>query len=241
MPNYRRAFVAGGCWFFTANLLERRSSLLVDHIDALRSATAWTRRRYPFRMDAFVVLPDHIHAIWTLPPGDTDFSIRWRFIKVRFSRAIPKGERLSKVRRKRGERGIWQRRFAIPGVQLYSLQKGAPEKEIEKLPKGVPLIDLSPHISDFADTAAAVAQLDLVIMTDSAVTHLAGSMGKPVWVLLSKHAHWLWLTERADSPWYPSVRLFRPRGNDEWSYVFDSATAELMQLVGRKPKTHDIE
>jgi ADP-heptose:LPS heptosyltransferase len=123
------------------------------------------------------------------------------------------------------------RAFAIPGVQLYSLQKGAPEKEIEKLPKGVPVIDLSPHISDFADTGAAVSQLDLVIMTDSAVVHLAGALGKPVWVLMSKHAHWLWLTERADSPWYPSVRLFRPRGNDEWSYVFDSAAAELMRLV----------
>jgi putative transposase len=80
-------------------------------IDALREATRRARERYPFRIDAFVVLPDHIHAIRTLPSGDADFSIRWRLIKIAFSKAIPKSERLSKVRRQRGERGIWQRRF----------------------------------------------------------------------------------------------------------------------------------
>ena len=86
MPNYRRAFVPGGCWFFTVNLLERRKSLLVDRIDALREAVAATRNTYPFVIDAVVVLPDHIHAVWTLLPGDADFSIRWRLIKTRFAR-----------------------------------------------------------------------------------------------------------------------------------------------------------
>jgi len=129
------------------------------------------------------------------------------------------------------------RAFAIPGVQLYSLQKGAPEKEIAALPKGYPLVDLSPLISDFADTAAAVAQLDLVIMTDSVVTHLAGAMGKPVWVLLSEPAHWLWLTERTDSPWYQSARLFRARTPDDWNYVFDTAAAEFMQFAARKQQS----
>jgi|SRR5665213_227378 len=66
MPNYRRAFVPGGCWFFTVNLLERRRALLVDHVDALRAAVQKTRERYPFVIDV-VVLPDHIHAVWTLP------------------------------------------------------------------------------------------------------------------------------------------------------------------------------
>ena len=111
MPNYRRAFVPGGCWFFTVNLLERRKTLLVDHIDALRAAVAKTRERYPFVIDAVVVLPDHIHAVWTLPPGDADFSLRWRLIKQRFARELPKHERISAVRRARHERGIWQRRF----------------------------------------------------------------------------------------------------------------------------------
>src|SRR5215813_13364433 len=111
MPNYRRAFVAGGCWFFTANLLDRRSHLLTDEADSLRDAVRWTRQRFPFHIDAMVVLPDHIHTVWTLPPDDADFSLRWRWVKARFSRAIPKQERLSRVRQARGERGIWQRRF----------------------------------------------------------------------------------------------------------------------------------
>src|SRR5258708_23947642 len=111
MPNYRRALVPGGCWFFTVNLLERRQTLLVDHIATLREAVANTRRRYQFAIDAFVVLPDQLHAIWTLPPGDCDFSTRWRLIKRRFAKALPKRERLSAVRKARGERGIWQRRF----------------------------------------------------------------------------------------------------------------------------------
>jgi putative transposase len=111
MPNYRRAFVPGGCWFFTVNLLERRQTLLVDHIDVLRNAVAKTRRSYPFEIDAVVVLPDHVHAVWTLPPGDSNFSTRWRLIKSYFVKALPKRERLSAVRQARGERGVWQRRF----------------------------------------------------------------------------------------------------------------------------------
>jgi putative transposase len=75
MPNYRRAFVAGGCWFFTVNLLDRRTTLLADRIEALRDSMEITRRCYPFVIDAVVVLPDHIHAIWTLPPGDADFPL----------------------------------------------------------------------------------------------------------------------------------------------------------------------
>ncbi|MEO6839554.1 MAG: transposase [Bradyrhizobium sp.] len=111
MPNYRRAFVPGGCWFFTVNLLERRKALLVDHIDALRAAVKQTHKRNPFAIDAVVVLPDHIHAVWTLPPGDADFSLRWRLIKSHFAKALPKQERRSAVRVARNERGIWQRRF----------------------------------------------------------------------------------------------------------------------------------
>jgi putative transposase len=111
MPNYRRALVPGGCWFFTVNLLDRRSTMLTERIDAFRDAMQWTLAHYPFHADAFVVLPDHIHAVWTLPPGDADFSIRWRLIKSRFAHALPKREPLTRVRQARGERGIWQRRF----------------------------------------------------------------------------------------------------------------------------------
>jgi putative transposase len=111
MPQYRRVFIPGGCYFFTVNLLDRNARLLVEYIDSLRIAVRETQRRFPFEIDAMVILPDHIHAIWTLPPGDSDFSVRWRWIKIRFSRTIPKGEQLSAVRRARRERGIWQRRY----------------------------------------------------------------------------------------------------------------------------------
>jgi len=90
---------------------------------------------------------------------------------------------------------------------------------------------IAPLIDDFADTAAAISQLDLIIMTDSAVAHLAGSLGKPVWLLLGLWAHWLWLLDRADIPWYASMRLFRPRGEGDWDYVFDAASTELMALA----------
>ena len=111
MRNYRRAFVPGGCWFFTVNLLERRKTLLVDHVASLREAVAATRASHEFAIDAIVVLPDHLHAIWQLPPGDCDFSSRWRLIKTRFAKTLPKQERRSAVRLARHERGIWQRRF----------------------------------------------------------------------------------------------------------------------------------
>lgn len=111
MPNYRRAFVPGGCWFFTVNLLDRRQTLLVDHIAILREAVAATRQNYNFTIHAFVILPDHLRAIWSLPSGDHDFSTRWRLIKTRFAKALPKEERLTATRAARNERGIWQRRF----------------------------------------------------------------------------------------------------------------------------------
>ena len=111
MPNYRRAIVPGGCFFFTVNLLQRRQTLLVDHIAALREAVVTTQRSHPFTIDAFVVLPDHLHAVWTLPLDDCDFSTRWRLIKSRFAAALPRQERRSEIRIARRERGIWQRRF----------------------------------------------------------------------------------------------------------------------------------
>ena len=112
MPDYRRLRIPGGTYFFTVNLLERwPNDLLVRHIDVLRDAVRQTRRRYPVHVDAWVVLPDHLHTVWTLPEGDADFENRWRTIKQRFSRALDVTERRSQVRLRRGERGIWQRRF----------------------------------------------------------------------------------------------------------------------------------
>jgi tetratricopeptide (TPR) repeat protein len=122
--------------------------------------------------------------------------------------------------------------FDLPGVQLYSLQKGPPAQELADAALDS-VIDLGPHLQGFDDTAAALSHLDLVIMTDSAVAHLAGTMHQPVWVLLGRNAHWLWLAERADSPWYPSMRLFRPRGDDDWSFVFDQAAKALWHRLNQ--------
>jgi len=92
MPDYRRFRVPGGTYFFTINLLERQSDLLVRHIDALRDAVRGTRRQRPFRIDAWVVLPDPMHCVITLPQGDDDFSNRLKTTKIRFVRAIPPTE-----------------------------------------------------------------------------------------------------------------------------------------------------
>jgi putative transposase len=111
VPDYRRNRVLGACYFFTVNLLDRRSQLLVANIGALRAAVRKVRSRSPFRIDAWVVLPDHMHCLWTLPEGDSDFPIRWRDIKTAFSKSLPVIEQRSAVRVRRGERGIWQRRY----------------------------------------------------------------------------------------------------------------------------------
>jgi putative transposase len=111
VPNYRRVFVDGGCWFFTVNLEDRSGRLLTERIGALREAVAKVRRSLPFDINAWVVLPDHVHAIWTLPPDDSDFSTRWRLIKTFLSKSLPAGEWRSAVHKARNERAIWQRRY----------------------------------------------------------------------------------------------------------------------------------
>jgi putative transposase len=112
MPDYRRALVPGASWFFTVNLLQRRNNdLLIRHVDTLREAVRRVHRLHPFTINAWVVLPEHMHCVWTLPPGDTDYSLRWRLIKTFFCRVLPADEYRSAVRLYRGERGIWQRRY----------------------------------------------------------------------------------------------------------------------------------
>jgi putative transposase len=112
VPDYRRYRVAGGTYFFTVNLLQRYpNDLLVRHIELLRTGVREVRKNRPFHIDAWLILPDHLHCVWTLPPGDDDFTNRWRMIKQGFSKALPMTERRSSVRIARGERGLWQRRF----------------------------------------------------------------------------------------------------------------------------------
>jgi REP-associated tyrosine transposase len=112
MTAYRRARLPGATWFFTVNLAERHGTrLLVDHIDGLRHAFRQVKLRHPFRIDAMVILPDHLHCLWTLPPGDADYATRWGLIKATFSRGVATGETRTASRARRGERGLWQRRF----------------------------------------------------------------------------------------------------------------------------------
>jgi putative transposase len=124
MTNYRRNFVPGASYFFTVNLADRRLRLLTDHIGSLRTAFRETRARHPFAIDAIVVLPDHLHTIWTLPEADADFALRWRLIKSTFSRALPRGERISRSRSERGERGIWQRRYWSAPCATKTMSRG---------------------------------------------------------------------------------------------------------------------
>jgi putative transposase len=110
MVRYRRNFIPGGTYFFTVTLADRRSSALVDNVDALRVAFRITRRERPFTIDSIVILPDHLHTIWTLPSGDSDFSGRWRRIKAYFThRLVAAGVPVKRPRN--GEYALWQRRF----------------------------------------------------------------------------------------------------------------------------------
>ena len=112
MTDYRRTKIEGGTYFFTVNCLKRHdNNLLTENIDLLRQVFRQVKLKHPFTIDAIVVLPDHIHCIWTLPSGDADYKTRWALIKAGFSRQVPAGEKLSQSRKDRGERGIWQRRY----------------------------------------------------------------------------------------------------------------------------------
>jgi putative transposase len=108
---YRRADGAGGTWFFTANLADRTADTLVRHIDDLREALNKVKTAHPFSIVAMVVLPEHLHAIWRLPPDDADYPLRWALFKAGFSRRVARGERISPSRVAKRERGIWQRRY----------------------------------------------------------------------------------------------------------------------------------
>jgi tetratricopeptide (TPR) repeat protein len=119
----------------------------------------------------------------------------------------------------------------ISGATFYSLQKGPATKELLDMPLDLNLIDLSGHLNDFADTAGALANLDLLVTVDTAVAHLAGALGKPVWILLTRNPDWRWLLDREDSPWYPTARLFRQKVAGDWSTVIERVQNELHRLL----------
>jgi hypothetical protein len=116
----------------------------------------------------------------------------------------------------------------VEGVRLVSLQKGP---GTEQVPGNFPIHDLSDRLDTFMDTAAVMMNLDLVVTVDSAVAHLAGALGVPVWMLLHFVPDWRWLLERSDSPWYPTMRLFRQTRQGDWAEVVQRAAAALRGLI----------
>ena len=114
----------------------------------------------------------------------------------------------------------------LPNVTYYSLQKGDAAKEA----RGRKIVELPDDVHDFADTAAIIANLDLIVSVDTSVAHVAAAMGKPVWVLSRLDACWRWLRNRPDSPWYPTIRLFRQRKFGDWADVFERIALEIRHL-----------
>jgi len=117
----------------------------------------------------------------------------------------------------------------IPGIEFYSLQKGEAVQELETLGLNGLVENLAPLIHDFADTAQLINELDLLITADTAMVHLVGALNKPVWVLLPYGSEWRWLLNRNDSPWYPSVRLFRQPIPGQWKPVMRQVVQALVQ------------
>ncbi len=133
----------------------------------------------------------------------------------------------------------WAGLADVPGVTFYSVQKGAASDALASAP--FPVIDLGPHLRDFADTAAVLSQLDLLIAVDTSVVHLAGALGKPVWTLLPFAPDWRWLRGRTDSPWYPTMRLFRQPAPGAWEPVFAQAADALAQLASDTLAARPVE
>ncbi len=127
---------------------------------------------------------------------------------------------------------------AVPGVHLISLQKGHGRQQLETLQGRFPIIDFGDRMDEesgpFMDTAAILQNLDLAIVPDTSIAHLAGALGIKVWIALPSTPDWRWLLDRSDSPWYPTARLFRQQRAGDWTSVFAQMATELRQLVGKQ-------
>ncbi|GAB4217614.1 MAG: hypothetical protein OHK0012_22640 [Synechococcales cyanobacterium] len=125
----------------------------------------------------------------------------------------------------------WISLLTTLGIHVHSLQKGPTVSQLDDLPPYIPLTNWDPHLHDYADTAALIQQLDLVITVDTSVAHVAGALGKPTWVLLCHNCDWRWLLEREDSPYYPTLRLFRQPQAKDWATVMQRVKRALQELV----------
>ena len=128
----------------------------------------------------------------------------------------------------------------VPGVRFFALQKGSGERDAAAPPAGFLLENLGPELADFQDTAAALGELDLVVCVDTSVAHLAGALGRPVWVLLPRPADWRWLADDECSPWYPTMRLFRQRARGDWAEVI-GRVRDALAVVASEPERRNHE
>jgi ADP-heptose:LPS heptosyltransferase len=119
----------------------------------------------------------------------------------------------------------------MDGVTCISLQKGDATRQMWELPADTNLVRAADEPVDFADTAARIRDLDLVIAVDTAVAHLAGAMGKPTWLMLPYASEWRWLRNREDSPWYPTVRIFRQERPGYWGSLVERMVGELSTMI----------
>ena len=189
-----------------------------------------TLENIPARIPYLHALPERLER-WHLP--DTGAGLRvglaWKGNRIHCNDASRSLPGLSTLR------SLW----AVPGITFVSLQKGQGEDEALHPPVDQPLLNLGAEITDFADTAAIVEQLDLIICVDTSVAHLAGALGKPCWVMLPYYkTDWRWLREGSGTPWYPqTMRLFRQTTRDDWEPVVADITQalNLKTSVDRSP------
>jgi len=178
-------------------------------------------------------------------PGRVPYLMPRRPLVERWARALAGDSRLkvglvwggNKEHKGDRRRSIALARLApllgVEGVAWHSLQVGERTGELAQLPAGT-LTDLSPRLTDFAETAGAILNLDLVIAVDTAVAHLAGALDRPTWIMIAFSPDWRWLLERDDSPWYPSVRLYRQGAPRDWDGVIARVAADLAARVARR-------
>jgi hypothetical protein len=131
----------------------------------------------------------------------------------------------------------WAAVLETPGVSFYSLQKDDRREDDRRSPGPMldpRITDLGPELTTWSKTAAAMMQMDLIISVDTSVAHLAGALGRPVWILLSAVSEWRWGLESADTPWYDSARLFRQRRCGQWPSVLEQVASALQEMVGQR-------
>jgi hypothetical protein len=124
--------------------------------------------------------------------------------------------------------------FDVPGIEVISLQMGEARVEMQDTGIGTLMRDVTGNVKDFADTASLLRHVDLIITVDTSIAHLAGALARPVWVLLPFAPDWRWLQQRDDSPWYPSMTLFRQTSPDDWPEVFHRVRQSLFKHVSNQ-------